>query len=463
MIKITTPYSHVAVFGLGITGVEAVRALRASGVRVTAWDDDENKRNLAADLGADIQELMPMPEGVEALVLSPGVPLTHPKPHPVVTAASEASIPIVGDMELFQQARAAFSAPSQVIAITGTNGKSTTAALTAHLLSESGFNVQLGGNIGQSVLALHPAEENTIYVLELSSYQIDLSPRFSPDIAVLLNLSPDHLDRHGSMQGYIQAKWQMFENLQPGSTAIIGVDGPNETALAELASSWDSIVSVRISGQAEETAKVFYQEGWLHDQTDPIVDLSSIATLQGAHNGQNAAAAYVAALSAGADRSDVTRAFASFQGLAHRMQPVGEVIAEGLAVRFVNDSKATNAEASAHALATFDKIFWIAGGLPKEGGVEPLRPYFDRIACAYLIGTAAEAFSQTLADTPHVISKTLESAVPQAVTDAMSSGGGVVLFSPACASFDQFENFEKRGAAFCDLVNEQISRLGAVA
>ena len=463
MIKINTLYNHVAVFGLGITGVEAVRALRAGGVKVTAWDDDENKRKVAADLGADIEELIPMLDGVEALVLSPGIPLTHPEPHKVVTVAQEASIPVIGDIDLFEEARASFPAPSQVIAITGTNGKSTTAALTAHLLDESGFNVQLGGNIGQSVLALSPAEENTIYVLELSSYQIDLSPRFSPDIAVLLNLSPDHLDRHGSMQGYIQAKWQMFENLQPGSTAIIGVDGSDEAALAEIAETYDAIVSVRISGQAEKTAKVFYLEGWLYDQDGPIVDLSAIATLQGAHNGQNAAAAFVAALSAGADREDVIKAFASFQGLAHRMQPVGEIAGDNGHVRFVNDSKATNAEASAHALATYEKIYWIAGGLPKDGGIDRLRPYFDRIACAYLIGTASEVFSQTLSDTPHVMSETLDKAVPQAVSDALEAGGGVVLFSPACASFDQFENFEKRGAAFCELVNDQISLLGAVA
>ena len=463
MIKITALYTHVAVFGLGITGIEGVCALGVGGVKGTAWDDDEKKCKVAADLGAVIQELIPMPEGVEALVLSPGVPLTHPTPHKVVTVAEEASIPIIGDMELFQKARTTFPAPSQVIAITGTNGKSTTAALTAHLLTGSGFNVQLGGNIGQSVLALSPAEENTVYVLELSSYQIDLSPRFSPDIAVLLNLSPDHLDRHGSMKGYIQSKWQMFENLQPGSTAIIGVDGSDETALAESAETNDAIISVRISGQAEKTAKVFYQEGWLCDQEGPIVDLSSIATLQGAHNGQNAAAAYVAALSAGAAKDDIIRAFTGFQGLAHRMQPIGEISGEDGEVRFVNDSKATNAEASAHALATYDKIYWIAGGLPKEEGIDSLRPYFDRIACAYLIGASSEVFSLTLSDTPHVVSKTLDKAVPQAVTDALAAGGGVVLFSPACASFDQFENFEKRGAAFCELVNEQISRLGAVA
>jgi UDP-N-acetylmuramoylalanine--D-glutamate ligase len=463
MIKITAPYTYIAVFGLGITGVEAVRALRAGGVKVTAWDDDEKKCKVAADLGAVIQELIPMPEGVEALVLSPGVPLTHPAPHKVVTVAEEASIPIIGDMELFQKARTTFPAPSQVIAITGTNGKSTTAALTAHLLAESGMNVELGGNIGQSVLALSPAEENTIYVLELSSYQIDLSPRFSPDIAVLLNLSPDHLDRHGSMQGYIQAKWQMFENLLPGSTAIIGIDGSDEINLAEIAETNDAIDSVRISGQAEKSAKVFCQDGWLCDQEGPIVDLSCIATLQGAHNGQNAAAAYVAALSAGAARDDVIRAFASFQGLAHRMQPVGEIISEDCEVLFVNDSKATNAEASAHALATYEKIYWIAGGISKEGGIDRLSPYFDRIACAYLIGTASEVFSHTLSDTPHVVSETLDKAVPQAVKDALAAGGGVVLFSPACASFDQFENFGKRGAAFCELVNEQISRLGAVA
>lgn len=459
MIKAAVPYGSCAVFGLGITGTAAVRALKAGGVKVVAWDDDENRRQAAASLGAEIRPLAPVPEDVEALVLSPGVPLTHPEPHEVAASAHAAGIPVVGDVELFHAARSGFANPSQVIAITGTNGKSTTAALTAHLLGECGFNVQLGGNIGRPVLVLDPPEENAVYVLELSSYQIDLAPTFSPDIAVLLNLSPDHLDRHGSMRGYVKAKWRMFENLRPGGTAIVGVDGADEAACAEMAEKFEAVVTVRISGRGNKSAKVFFEDGWLCDAEGPVADLSAIDTLRGAHNGQNAAAAYVAAVAAGAARENVVDAFRGFKGLAHRMQPVGEAGP----VRFVNDSKATNAEACAHALAAFDKIFWIAGGVPKEGGIEKLRKYFDRVVRAYLIGSAAEDFSRTLSTTPHVICETLDRAVPLAVSDALSAGEGVVLLSPACASFDQYENFEMRGAAFCDLVKEHGLHPGAVA
>ena len=454
MIKVTPTYRVCAVYGLGVSGLATVRALLAGGVRVLAWDDIESRRNEAAMLGAEVTALTPMPADVGALVLSPGVPLTHPEPHPVVKSAQQVGVPVIGDMQLFQLARQRFEHAAPVIAITGTNGKSTTTALTAHLLETCGYNVQTGGNIGAAVLDLAPPDSNTVYVLELSSYQIDLAGDFQPDVAVLLNLTPDHIDRHGSMGGYVAAKWRLFNGLEKTSTAVIGIDGEYERDCAQLCEQTLPPVLIKISGRGNPAAQVRLQDGVLLDAQGAIATLSDIATLQGEHNGQNAAAAFVAALAIGAPRQRLADGFAGFPGLPHRLQPVGQIGD----VTFINDSKATNAEASGNALAAYQDIYWIAGGLAKEGGIETLSAHFDRIKRAYLIGTAAPEFAETLAGVPHVMSGTLDKAVPQATADAMQNGGGIVLFSPACASFDQFRNFEQRGDAFSDLVSHIVAQ-----
>jgi UDP-N-acetylmuramoylalanine--D-glutamate ligase len=357
-----------------------------------------------------------------ALVLSPGVPLTHPKPHWTVDLAKAAGIDVIGDIELFCRQRRASGTDAPFIAITGTNGKSTTTALIAHVLGHAGRDAQMGGNIGKAVLSLDPLTPERIYVIECSSYQIDLAPTLDPAVGILLNLSPDHLERHGSMDNYASIK----QRLVAGSRiAIIGTD---------------DAPSRRIAAALEKAIPISKNAAMPYD-------LGGIGALRGHHNAQNACAAYWACRSVGLSDADIQAGFASFPGLVHRMEQVGFVGD----VLFINDSKATNADAAAPALSSFGLIYWIAGGLAKDGGIEPLRPLFNRIAKAYLIGEAAPAFSATLGeDVRYEISGTLEAAVAHALHDAQAENrqNSVVMLSPACASFDQFPNFEKRGEAF---------------
>lgn len=347
----------------------------------------------------------------------------------------------------------------RVVAITGTNGKSTTTALSGHVLAQAGFATQIGGNIGRAVFDLDEPAEGSAVVLELSSYQTDLARTLRPDVAVFLNLTPDHLDRHGGIGGYFAAKARLFEVGQP-EISIVGVDEPEGRVLAnrlrEGRDPGERIIA--ISGARDLCGRghaVSARDGtvteWRDGEAQFRVDLAGAVALQGAHNGQNAAAAYAAARALGVQPETIAAAFASFPGLAHRMEPLGNVGR----VRFVNDSKATNADAAARALDTFDQIYWIAGGIAKDGGIDSLRPYFARIRKAYLIGQDAERFASTLAgvvDT--VMSGTLDNATRQAAADAAASGDGepVVLLSPACASFDQFADFEVRGNAFREAV-----------
>jgi len=333
------------------------------------------------------------------------------------------------------------------IAITGTNGKSTTTALIAHILKESGRDTQLGGNIGTAVLTLDPPEAGRFYVVECSSYQIDLAPTLNPTAGILLNLTPDHLDRHGTMQHYADIK----ERLVAGSgTAIVGVDDSFSALIAdrvERAGTRTVRISRRhvlASGLYAEGSRILKAEG---GTSGLFVDLDGIQTLRGGHNAQNAAAAIAACLAVGVSAAEIHAGLKSFPGLKHRMQPVGR---KGTVV-FVNDSKATNADAAAPALSSYDRIYWIAGGLPKEGGITTLAPFFPKIAKAYLIGEAAPAFAATLGEAvPYEISGTLEQAVAHAAADAGrdETGGSAVMLSPACASFDQYKNFEVRGDAF---------------
>lgn len=452
----------VAVFGLGRTGLTAARALIAGGAKVALWDEKVASREAAAAEGFPLVDLEAADwRQFAALMLSPGVPLTHPKPHWTVQKAKAAGVEVLGDIELF--ARTVAAAPAhkrpKIIAITGTNGKSTTTALIGHLCASAGRDTRVGGNIGQGVLGLEDMHGGAVYVLELSSYQLDLTSSLHPDAVVLLNISPDHLDRHGGMDGYIAAKRRIFLNQGKGDTAIIGVDDPwcqqicTEITAANRRTIWP------ISAGKAMGRGVYALQGVLYDATGErvveVADLLRARSLPGRHNWQNAAAAYAAARAIGIPMQEAVDGLMTFPGLAHRMETVGKIGK----VRFVNDSKATNADAARQAMSSYPKFYWIAGGVAKAGGIDDLKDLFPRVAKAYLIGDAAEPFSWTLAGKAEVaMSGTLERAVQQAYADAEASGEeAIVLLSPACASFDQFTDFEARGEAFRAAVNGLVA------
>jgi len=448
MIPVTTFRDKpVALFGLGGSGLATAKALVAGGAKVIAWDDNPDSVAKAAGEGIATADLRTIDWPAQAaFVLSPGVPLTHPKPHWSVDLARAAGVEIIGDVELFVRERRAYAPDCPFIAITGTNGKSTTTALIAHILKSSGRDTQLGGNIGTAILTLDPPKAERYFVVECSSYQIDLAPTLDPTAGILLNLTPDHLDRHGTMQHYADVK----ERLVAGSgTAVIGIDDSYSALIADRVER--AGVTVRRISKRSVVADGLYADGSriveAHGGTSsPLVDLDGIQTLKGSHNAQNAAAAIAACLAVGVSREEIRAGLKSFPGLKHRMQPVGR----RNQVVFVNDSKATNADAAAPALSSYERIYWIAGGLPKEGGIVSLGPLFPRIVKAYLIGEAAPAFAATLGEAvPYEISGTLERAVAHAAEDAGDdTTPSAVMLSPACASFDQFKNFEVRGDAF---------------
>ena len=454
---------NVALFGLGGSGLATVQALHAGGARVAAWDDGEVSRVKALAAGLTLTDLRKADwSQFSAFVLSPGVPLTHPMPHWTVPKAKAAGVEIIGDIELFCRERAVLAPGAPFIAITGTNGKSTTTALIAHILRAAGRDVQMGGNIGVPILALEPPAQGRIHVIECSTFQIDLTPSLRPGIGILLNLTPDHIDRHGTMENYAAIK----ERLVAGSTlALVGIDDVYCREIASRLIARQKLVSGFSAIRADASGVVFHDKGRLYFVAsllgpgaivDMLVDLSEVATLRGAHNGQNAAAAFLAAARSGVPCDVIGAAMKTFPGLAHRMEQVGR---RG-EVLFINDSKATNADSTEKALRSFENIFWIAGGKAKEGGIEPLRSLFPRIAKAYLIGAAAQDFGQTLgAGVPFEMAGTLEAATKAAARDAAGSGlpHPVVLLSPACASYDQFTNFEVRGNHFRDLVAELCS------
>jgi UDP-N-acetylmuramoylalanine--D-glutamate ligase len=453
----------VGVFGLARSGLSSVRALKSGGATVFAWDDKDAARLAAAKEGATLEpwERWPWAE-IKAVIVSPGIPLTHPEPHAIVRHAKSVSAEVIGDIELFARAirpdrNAKGKAP--VIAITGTNGKSTTTALIGHILQGCGFDAQVGGNIGKPVLDLAAPRAKTVYVLEVSSYQIDLSPGLVPDVAVLTNLSPDHIDRHGSMENYAAVKESLLAHAAADGHIVVGVDDPHSAAIYTKLAASRGTHAVAVSVGKVLGRGIFVLDGKLYDAWDQpaaaIGDLNAAARLPGAHNWQNAAIAYASVRRLVRDPRAILSAITRFPGLAHRIEDVGRIGT----VRFINDSKATNADAAARALACFPDIFWIAGGKPKEGGITDLAPYFPRMRRAYLIGEAAEAFGRTLAGHVDAVqSGTLERALNMAFEDARNSGvvEPVVLLSPACASFDQFRDFEQRGDIFRDLVKSLI-------
>lgn len=451
----------VAVFGLGGSGLSAVRALRAGGAKVSAWDDSESARANAIREHYELVDLTTADwRAFQFLILAPGVPLTHPEPHWTVKRAQENGIPVIGDIELFCRERAARAPHAPFIAITGTNGKSTTTALIAHILKEAGHDVALGGNIGTAVLDLPPPDQSRVHVLECSSFQIDLTPSLHPTIGILLNVTPDHLDRHGTMSHYASVKERL---IQGADQAVIGIDDEWCRAIYDRrCQNRGEVTAVTLDPRAVTRLDIFstYVEGrkifmTTSDGVHEMVDLSGIMPLRGAHNAQNAAAAIAALTRFGLSHASIEKGLRSFGGLPHRLECIGTVGR----VEVINDSKATNADATEKALASFESgLFWILGGRAKEGGITHLAPYFDRIEKAYLIGEAATSFAVTLiGQVAFETCQTLDAALAAAIRDSAASRNAhpVILLSPACASYDQFKNFEERGDVFRALVSQQ--------
>jgi UDP-N-acetylmuramoylalanine--D-glutamate ligase len=450
----------IVVLGLGKSGLAAARALKAAGAEVQAWDDSERARTSAAAEGVPIADLNgPALEGAELLLMSPGIPHSFPKPHPIAARAKAAGMPLVCDIELLLRGQNA----AHFIGITGTNGKSTTTALVGHILAAAKRPSEVGGNLGPAALGLKALGAGGTYVLELSSYQLELIRTAAFDVAVLLNITPDHLDRHGGMDGYVAAKRRLFDLQRPHGAAVIGIDDEHCRKIADGLTRAGNLRVLPISASRKAARGVYVLDGKLYDDSDGqnrfVVDLAEAKALPGAHNWQNAAAAFATASAVGVPAEVIARALLSYPGLPHRQETVD--IIDG--VRFVNDSKATNADASSKALVCYDTIYWIAGGLAKEGGIESLEPLHPRIRHAFLIGKAADDFARAL-DGKVAYSQcgNLATALTRAAAMAREEkiSGAVVLLSPACASFDQFANFEARGDAFRDLVHGMTRRDG---
>jgi len=429
------------VLGLGRNGAAAARRLAALGADVQAWDDKAPARAaLAADRAASVR-LAPFDDadGLDALVLSPGIPHHLPAPHPLAASALAHGVPVLSDAELLFEAVRAAGRTTRFAGITGTNGKSTTTALLAHLLATAGIPCAAGGNLGPAALALPALPNDGVYVLEMSSYMLERLRTLRFDAACLLNLSPDHLDRHGDLAGYGAAKLAIFARQQVGDLAVLGRDDP-----------WCRDQQSGLGGGPATLVSVSGAGGLPPGVCAPA--------LPGAHNAQNAAAACAMARHFGAPEAAIARGLASFAGLPHRQRLVGSV--DGVA--FVDDSKATNADAAARALGCYERLVWIAGGIAKAGGIESLAPLFGRIAEALLVGRDAALLADTLRrhGVAHRIAGDLDQAVPRALDAARAHAAPVVLLSPACASFDQYPGFEARGAHFARLVDQLARRAG---
>ena len=437
--------SSYVVLGLARSGLSTVRALMAGGVECVAWDDREETRKAAAAAGVKIAE----PDSIDwskitALVISPGIPSTLPKPHAIAAAARAAGKPIICDIELLARAEP----KARFVAITGTNGKSTTTALIGHILQAVNWPSQVGGNIGKPVLDLEPLGLGGVYVLEMSSYQLELVETFHANIAVWLNITPDHLDRHGDMAGYVAAKQHVFDRQVTRDCAIIGIDDKYSAEVFRWLSKRrlaEDIAVVPLARNRVITLGVNYRAGFLQDGEGYKVEFADVPTLPGDHNAQNAAAAWAAVRWIGVPREQAAAALKTYPGLPHRQEQVasvGDVI-------YVNDSKATNADAAARALSSYDDIYWILGGQAKEGGIAPLAPYFGRVRHAFLIGEAAGMFEGQLAgEVASTRCGDLQSAVTAAHALSEGKGPAIVLLSPACASWDQWKSYEHRGDAF---------------
>ncbi|WP_425409529.1 UDP-N-acetylmuramoyl-L-alanine--D-glutamate ligase [Hyphococcus sp.] len=460
---------NIGVFGLGVSGIATCEALAASGARVYSFDENRAARDKTADTEYRCEHPKNWPwKDMEAVIVSPGVPLTHPKPHAIVRKARMEKVPVMGDTELFARALNQLEprARPRVVGVTGSNGKSTTTALIGHILKQAGHDVYVGGNIGEAVLSLPPFENDAIYVLELSSFQLDLTESLRLDAAVFINLSPDHIERHGDVTGYLRSKKRIFANQTSDDVAVVGVDDDYaQSVCTELMA--HNVAEVRpVSSGSALGRGVYALDGKIYVNLDGKAllagDLSGARSLRGPHNHQNAAAAIAVCEKFGVSPALAVKAAHRFEGLAHRLEEVGR----NGKVLFINDSKATNADAAARALGAVKDIFWIAGGKPKDGGVESLKPMMDRVRTAYLIGEAAAQFEEQLRGSVHcVLCGDLENAVGAASADAAMSEAKnpVVLLSPACASYDQFKNFAERGDKFRELVAQLASTNGAAA
>ena len=456
---------HVAVLGLGRSGLSAARALRQGGAIPLCWDDNPKAREAAEAESFEIRDLLQdgAMDDVASLIVSPGIPHLYPAPNPVVARAWSAGVPVDNDIGLFFRSLATrdwdrFDTAPRVIAVTGSNGKSTTSALIHHILEEAGINSQLAGNIGRGVLDIEPPDDGAVIVLELSSYQTDLARALTPDVAVFTNLSPDHLDRHAGLGGYFAAKRRLFAEGGP-DRAVIGVDENEGNYIANQLSEGavdDRVIRVS-SGQKLSGPGwlVFARKGflaeWRKGRQVASIDLRPIKGLPGAHNHQNACAAYAAVRALGVAPRQIEAAMASFGGLPHRSQ----IVAEANGVTFVNDSKATNVDSALKALQAFKNVRWICGGLQKDGGLDGLVPGFGHVRKAYVIGREADGFAVQLTGLDAEACATMEVAVARAVEEA--EAGDVVLLAPAAASFDQYDSFEKRGDDFVDEVTKALA------
>ncbi|MEC3863443.1 UDP-N-acetylmuramoyl-L-alanine--D-glutamate ligase [Mesobacterium sp. TK19101] len=457
---------RVAILGLGRSGLSAARALREGGAIPVCWDDNPAARDKAEAEGFAVADLSKPHalDGMATLVVSPGIPHLFPAPNPVVAHAWAAGVPVDNDIGLFFRALAnsgweEFDMLPRVVAVTGSNGKSTTSALLHHILKSSGRESQLAGNIGRGVLDIDPPGDGGVVVLELSSYQTDLARALTPDVAVFTNLSPDHLDRHGGYGGYFAAKRRLFAEGGP-DRAVIGVDEDPGCFLANQLSEGptdDRVIRIS-SGQKphgpgwQVVARKGFLTEWRKGRQLAAIDLRPVRGLPGAHNHQNACAAYAAARALTVAPRQIETAFHSFQGLPHR----SERVAESGGVSYVNDSKATNVDSAAKALLAFRNIRWICGGLQKEGGLEGLRDGLANVTKAYVIGRDAAGFALQLPDTETEVCTDMATAVSRAMAEARP--GDTVLLAPAAASFDQYDNFEQRGIDFATRVRAALGQ-----
>ena len=448
----------VAVMGLARSGQSAAEALKAGGAEVIAWDDDVKKCKETALLGINISDLTKEDfTNIDALILSPGIPHSYPKPHVVAKKAKKANTPIIGDIEIFVKN---FIEP-RIIGITGTNGKSTTTALVGHILRCAGLPVEIGGNIGLPVLGFENTLDAGYQVLELSSYQLELTPSLCCEIAVILNISPDHLDRHGGMDGYKAAKLKIMESLPENAIAIIGVDDPESIGIAKwlIENEYKNLRVIPISGLIVPESGVGVLNGNIvsniNRENEVVISLHDNTILPGVHNWQNVAAGTAVALTLGLSNNIIKNAISSFPGLPHRQELVGTFNR----LTFINDSKATNADATARALSCYESIYWILGGQSKEGGIGLLRKFFPKIRHAFLIGECSEEFADVLKGVVKFTNcGTIQNAIEAIKNDIPSiyNDKVVILLSPAAASFDQFESYEARGDAFRLLIEEKI-------
>jgi UDP-N-acetylmuramoylalanine--D-glutamate ligase len=443
-----TPFSgeRIALVGLGKAGLPAARRLVEWGAEVTCWDDREEGRVAASAAGLAVEDPSQGRFRWDALLLSPGIPHRLPRVHPAAAAAIAAGRPVLCDVDYLYRAVRAAGSGARFTGITGTNGKSTTTALLHHLLRAAGREAEAGGNLGPAALSLNILGIDGVYTLEMSSYMLERIQQVRFNQSVMLNLSPDHLDRHGDMVGYLDAKAQVFARQERDDLAVLGMD---DAWSASLRGRLEGRVRP-ISGEARQAGGVWAEGRMLRDEGGAILDLGEAPALPGSHNAQNAAAAAACALDLGLTRAELAEGLQSYPGLPHRQERVGT----WRGVTFVNDSKGTNADSTARALASYGRVIWIAGGTAKEGGIESLAPFFPRIAEALLIGRDAPVLAATLAvhGVRHRVVGTLDVAVAEAAASAAAGAAPVVLLSPACASWDQFTGFEQRGERFRTLV-----------